>query len=79
VNRYEAHVKVMARLSDSRLDMDEIMREWFMALEYVARTIGNGAAESEQVPSDAARIRDEEVERRAAPMKPKGPAQRDSR
>jgi hypothetical protein len=69
----------MAGLPDSPLDMDEIMREWFMALEYVARTIGKDPAESDRVSSDAARLCDEEVERRAAPMKPKASAQGHSR
>jgi hypothetical protein len=69
----------MADLPESPPDTDKIMREWFMALEYVAQSIGKGTAEREQVRSDAARVRDEEVERRAAPMTPRGSAQRESR
>lgn len=67
----------MAGLPKSPLDLDEIMREWFMALEYVARTIGQTNDESDQVPADAARVRDEvlEVELRAAPMAQRASAQ----
>jgi len=43
----------MARLPESLLDIDEIMREWFMALEYVARTMGKSTAESDHVPADS--------------------------
>jgi hypothetical protein len=58
----------MAGLPESLLDMDEIMREWFMALEYVARTIGR-TDESDRVSADVARVRGEllDVERRGVP------------
>jgi hypothetical protein len=36
----------MAALPEPRMD-DEIIQEWLMALEYVARTIGQGAAKGE--------------------------------
>ena len=48
--------------SPESLDIDEVMREWLMALEYVARTMRKGTAESEQAPSDTTRVRDEVLE-----------------
>jgi hypothetical protein len=58
----------LAGLPESGLDIDELMRAWFMALEYVAGTIG-GNDESERVSADVARVRDQllEVERRGVP------------
>jgi len=44
----------MAGLPESPLDIDEIMREWLMALEYVARTMRKGTDESNHVPTDPA-------------------------
>ena len=55
----------MAGFPESPLDTDEIIREWFMALEYVARTVGQTANEGDEVPADAARVREGEVARGA--------------
>jgi hypothetical protein len=40
----------MSSLHSVPTDTDGLIQEWLMALEYVARAIGQGSDESDQVP-----------------------------
>ena len=40
----------MSSLHSVPTDTEGVIQEWLMALEYVARSIGQGSEESDQVP-----------------------------